>query len=811
MIARSHVEPYVTPYYDTYAAPYLDQARPYVEVIHTRVYMPASNIAKSGYEKYGAPAWEQAQAYGVEQWRTQLMPRVQAAQDRANQFYKSEVDPYVQQGVAVVTPYYQKANAAAIAVYWDHFVPFYTHSMPFIGKTYSTGQDILVTHVMPGARYTWSSLVYFANSSLWPQLTGFYSEQVEPQLVKIGERLASYREGKRLRTVIEDMESSFAEQPVSSTVSAPEQTVDTFSSTTTTSTAEVPSAQPTLSPAEIAQQERERIDSDLQSWEAKFATATDKGIEDLEARIETIVAALIANSAKSHGESLSTALQTVSDEKVSNIKQHINELAQSLPDEDAPEAEESHREELVRDIRNSALSVRDRAQTLREWSHAFEDELVRRVSAAVNSTLHVLDNIRDLGLQEIGTRWAWMDGVTYADWARYHEVKAELEDWRDEIRKVGMNHKSVVEAKALAQEILDRGMEIAEGAAKELVRLKDVGYWKIAAREVSDNFDTRTEPPPPRPKPVDESESEDDHAGTSEDSHEANTSQDDGAEREATPEENDAEDAHESFDSDRTSTAVESDAPEGQNDDVKQTHAKPAWGVAAAEVGSQQIVLDDEEQDPVDARAAQFEAVQGIVSELLVGKQASFTESMMSKLHAIYETPYPISAVSSASSYVSGVYDSASSAASTSASSMDDVVQQASENVQTAAETASAEVFGSSKEPVEQVTEAAADASSTASASASSAMHEDEGDPHYMHMAREMIQNIKSKYNAALANEPGAVENLAVAVKSAHAQLAEMAGSTSSSASEAMDTTGSRVEDATSSIKSAAAPVKDEL
>jgi hypothetical protein len=172
--------------------------------LNERVYTPASKVAKSGYEKYGAPAFEKAQIYGAEQWRVQVTPRVQSARDKANRLYLAEVDPYVQQGVAVVSPYYQKANSAAMTFYWDHLVPFYTRSQPFIGKTYATSQGILTTHVMPGARYTWSSAVYFANSSLWPHVTGLYSEQVEPQLVKIGQRLASYREGKRLHAVVEE-------------------------------------------------------------------------------------------------------------------------------------------------------------------------------------------------------------------------------------------------------------------------------------------------------------------------------------------------------------------------------------------------------------------------------------------------------------------------------------------------------------------------------------------------------------------------------------------------------------------------------
>ncbi|KAJ5084156.1 hypothetical protein NUU61_008735 [Penicillium alfredii] len=609
LIARSHVEPYISPYYNTYAAPYVDQARPYVEIVHQQVYIPASGIAKSGYDKYGAPSLAQAQAYGAEQWRLQVTPRLQNVQDKANQLYTAEVDPYVQQGVAIVSPYYQHTNTVVRTVYWDYLVPFYTQSKPFIGKTYTAGQDIVINHVMPGARSTWSAVVYFANSSLWPQITGLYSEQVEPQLVKIGQRLASYREGKRLRAVVEESES-----PCHRLSRNSRGKTQTSTSVTTTSTSVTPPSQPTLSPTEQAQQARERIATDLERWQHKFAVAADKGVEDLEERIEEIVAGLVSSSANSHGASLSTALQSVAADQVSTIQQRINDLVKSLPEEDAPEAEDSTRHQLVSDIRNSAINVRDRAQALREWSLSFDDELLRRVSAAVNSTADVLDSIRDLGLQEIGIRWAWMDGVTYKDWARYHALKVQLEDWRNAIREVGMNHKSIAEARSVATGILDHGMEVAEETAKELVRLKDVGYWKIAAREVSDNFDTRTEPPPPRSQP--QSEPEDETEGSEnqtletdhDESSEANSytpapssvseAEDSVPESEnlaPKPEDTAAEDSHETF--------VTEDEAGDQSvwvDEIvedENVSAKPAWGVAAADVPSkQEPVFEDEDQ-----------------------------------------------------------------------------------------------------------------------------------------------------------------------------------------------------------------------
>ncbi|KAK4861289.1 hypothetical protein LT330_004205 [Penicillium expansum] len=665
LIARSHVEPYVTPYYDIYAAPYIDQARPYVdqarpyvEVFNQRVYTPASKVAKSGYEKYGAPALKQAQAYGIEQWQRQVTPRLQTAQNKVHQLYLAEVDPYVEQSVAFVSPYYQSANAVVLNVIQGHLVPFYARSRPFIGKAYSTSQGILTTHVLPGVQYTWSSAVYFANSSLWPHVTGLYSEQVEPQLVKIGQRLVSYREGKRLRAVIEDLDSSSTVQSVTSLITKSQEQIHTTTTVTSTSTPQA-SAQPTLTPTEQAQQVREKIDSDLERWQGKFVIAADKGIEDLEERIVEIVSALVASSANSHGQSLSTALQSVSAEQLSSIKQRINELADSMPEEDAPEIEKSTSDLLIREIRTSAISVRDRAHALREWSISFEDELVRRVTAAINSTLDVLDSIRDLGLQEIGMRWAWMDGVTYKDWAKYHVLKTQLEEWRNEIRNVGMNHKSVSGARAVASDILDQGMHEAEQAAKELVRLKDVGIWKIAAREVSDNFQTRTEAPPARPKPQETEESDEEPA-------KVDSNNDESSEEVAAPISDD--DYEEISSTDEPSTAVDAEADfdvaneSVMGDDIlveEQPSARPAFGVAAADANAHQApILDDEGHDVLDSLASKagdtYAEASNAVSEAIhdtplspaekISSDASqkYSDAVAAASSVIYGTPTPV-------------------------------------------------------------------------------------------------------------------------------------------------------------------------
>jgi hypothetical protein len=412
-------------------------------------------------------------------------------------------------------------------------------------------------------------------------------------------------------------------QPATTSVTKSEEKPVT-STVISTSIAEAP-AQPTLSPTEQAQQARDKIDSDLERWQSKFSLAADKGVEDLEERIVEIVSALVASSANSHGKSLSTALQSVSSERISSIKQRINELAESMPEEDAPLIEESTSSLLIKDIRTSAISVRDRAHALREWSTSFEEELVRRVTAAVDSTLDVLDNIRDLGLQEIGMRWAWNDGVTYKDWAKYHALKAQLEEWRNEIRQIGFNHSSVSNARVVANDILDSGMHDAEEAAKELVRLKDVGIWKIAAREVSDDFETRTGEPPRPLSPVEDKEideesgADSEHSGTVSDSEPAPTSEETRAETPRPDVPLASLNAEDNFEDEEESSMADDLVVE------EEPSVRPAFGVAAANVNSLRVPIFDDEgrEDALHSLTSKvgdtYAEVSNAVSEAIYG------------------------------------------------------------------------------------------------------------------------------------------------------------------------------------------------
>jgi hypothetical protein len=200
---RSQVEPYVKPYYDIYVALYVEKAQPYTQKFNDQVYAPSSKFAKQSYEIYGAPRVNQARSYSEEQWQKIVLPQLVAAQVQINDVYGSSIAPHVDKISAVAGPYYGTARDNALKIHKEHILPAYAKSKPYIYNAYSTGHHLAVETGLPYIQQTWTSVVLFVDETMWPKLRHLYSENVEPQLLKIGDRLAKYREGGE-KTVVSD-------------------------------------------------------------------------------------------------------------------------------------------------------------------------------------------------------------------------------------------------------------------------------------------------------------------------------------------------------------------------------------------------------------------------------------------------------------------------------------------------------------------------------------------------------------------------------------------------------------------------------
>lgn len=247
----------------------------------------------------------------------------------------------------------------------------------------------------------------------------------------------------------------------------------------------------TLTPEQEAVRTREKLESDLQNWQEKFAKAAEKGAEDLRERVKVITDRQIESQVHGVGRSLVIQLEESSTSEIKRLKAAIVTLIRNLPRDATKEDFDRAEDELSRSTRNAGLAVKEKAQALRTWRKGFEEETLSLVQAASKSTLEVIDSIRDLGLQEVGMRWALMEGVTYEDWSNYHLLKKTFDKWRTQVEEVELQHDGLQRAKEAASEVDNRGMAVAEEAAKHLGSLKEAGKWKIHARDLSDDFSTR--------------------------------------------------------------------------------------------------------------------------------------------------------------------------------------------------------------------------------------------------------------------------------------------------------------------------------
>ena len=181
--------------------------------------------------------------------------------------------------------------------------------------------------------------------------------------------------------------------------------------------------------------------------------------------------------------------------EIAKVKKTIKKIVKGLAEEISEDEANRQEGEMSQAVRNAGLAIRTKAQALRTWKQQFIAETRSLVTKASDSTLEVIDSIRDLGLQEIGMRWAWMEGVTYNDWSNFHEVRKTWDEWRDEIEAVAKTHHGFADANLAAEEVESKGLAIAGDAGQELARLKDVGRWKIRAKDDTDDFSSKVLPP----------------------------------------------------------------------------------------------------------------------------------------------------------------------------------------------------------------------------------------------------------------------------------------------------------------------------
>ncbi|KAL1874229.1 hypothetical protein Daus18300_003593 [Diaporthe australafricana] len=508
------VSPHLEPYYHTYAAPYVELARPYYETVDQKVLTPSWAYAN----KHGAPRVAQAQAFGKDKWEKNLQPELTKYQALAQGKYDQTLAPHVNQLSSAVAPYYEVARTNALQTYHDYLLPSYVFVQPYAHQGYTAASAFTTETAVPSAVWAWNKTHVFLDGTVWPQLRSLYTENVEPQLLKIGQRLGRYN-GNNTQKATEALSSTAAKAAstltkptsVASSASATPVSSDAATSTVEPSSSDVapPSSEeaaastetaktifggeqipaPDVAPNEsdIRRTARETVAEDLKAWQEKYAKAADEGAAEIDDRIEEIAKRMIERQASTMGKSLVKQLEETVDTELATLKSGIQGIVSEVKsDSESPEAAQ---EKVTAAVRKAGLEIKDKSQDVRNWRTNYEREIEISVTKFAEDHFKILDSIRDLALQKIGMKWAWMDGVTYKDWAKYHLLKERFDEWQSELKNLITSHPGLESAQNEGLAIEGQAMELAQSAAKELASLKMVAGWKTIALDDSNEFD----------------------------------------------------------------------------------------------------------------------------------------------------------------------------------------------------------------------------------------------------------------------------------------------------------------------------------
>ncbi|PHH92826.1 hypothetical protein CDD83_4735 [Cordyceps sp. RAO-2017] len=498
--ATDAVSPHLQPYYDRYAAPYVDVARPYYNALDSHLLKPTQTYAL----RYGAPWVTKGQDYVRSHWQTNGQPRLIRLQALTKAQFDRSVAPYLTKASEALGPYYNVARTNSLRLFHEYALPGYEVIHPYAAQGYRTASGFTVNTALPATYWAWNKGNAFFETSVWPYLHLIYIENVEPQLVRIGERLGRYKNKAKSKVLpqqsastspaAESVPSSFSKPTPQSSILEPTVTLESAAPEATEELSSLEPSQkhryPVEAPTPMEDEDesrrkvREMVAKDLEIWQEKFMSQAEEGAAEIEERVDNISQEFKEERAETTGKQLLQQLNETAESQLSDLKRKILSIVAKAP--------ENAEDEVVVATRSAGLAIKDKAQAVRKWREEYDVELQRAVAESANEHYDILDETRSLALQKIGMKWAWTNGITYRDWAKYHELKRTLSQLTDELNELVVSHPSLLEAQETSAKMEEDGMTIASAAAKELSRLKEVARWKILAGDSSDNFNSES-------------------------------------------------------------------------------------------------------------------------------------------------------------------------------------------------------------------------------------------------------------------------------------------------------------------------------
>ncbi|PHH78697.1 hypothetical protein CDD80_6435 [Ophiocordyceps camponoti-rufipedis] len=681
--AKAAVAPRLQPYYERYASPYVHVAKPYYEAVDSYILTPTRVYAV----RYGSPWVNKARARAWSQWEVNGQPWLTQLQDLTAAHYDQSIAPHVARAGRAVEPYYRIARTNLLQLYYKYAMPGYELIHPHAVRSYAVARNFTSNKALPATFWIWNKGNVFLETAVWPQVRLLYKENVEPQLVRIGERLGRYKNKAQSKVLQQSgspptaalFDESTPSHATSGSSTVPESITPDFEVNGPESEDSVPKYDhPVKAPTprenenERSRSVREMVTHDLETWQEKFMSQAEEKAHEIEDRVDAIAQRSIEMHLLTTGRQLLWQLNSTAESEVDQLKRTIVSIVTENP--------ENAQESAIAAVRSAGIAIKNSAQAIREWREKFDAQLKTTVNDDVEEYFDILDETRSLALQKIGMKWAWTNGISYHDWAKYHELKNALGQLTDELRELVVTHPGLIEAQDASAKVETQAMTIAAGAAQELARLKEVARWKLLARDSTDSFDSESMKSAAEAAQTDSegsTEPNDTLVGISPavrifDSANGATSK---------PEESVSTSKQAELSSSDTKATSAASMSHGRADDVEtdttdssgesrqagrdgsgdaEVKPKVAFGAAAQEVPDRRPILDDVGDSDLYADASS--AAQAAYSSALSAASERYSSALSVVSAQIYGTPKPVHEQLMAS--VSAVYGSAVAAAS---------------------------------------------------------------------------------------------------------------------------------------------------
>ncbi|KAK9472088.1 uncharacterized protein V1510DRAFT_430779 [Dipodascopsis tothii] len=190
------------------------------------------------------------------------------------------------------------------------------------------------------------------------------------------------------------------------------------------------------------------IAADVAQWTDKFRSAGKQAVTNLNAELEDLTNGVLAQLAGAAAD-LARARSEVEPTLISSSEREQGaDLADGLG---RPEA---------------AQLAADTSAAIVARTHALVDEFHAQAGDVRTGVLEVFNSVTEVGLRELGHKWAWMDGVTWRDWKEFQHLRKMATEFGDVIMGIPVTAAAVDTAAAdVERDALAWAADVRDGAA----------------------------------------------------------------------------------------------------------------------------------------------------------------------------------------------------------------------------------------------------------------------------------------------------------------------------------------------------------